>query len=326
MSYRLPLAKAGLLALLATTAAAPAAFAACEGGYPNKPVNIIIPFPAGSATDTAARKVADGLRQALGQNFLVENMPGADGTVAARRVAGAEADGYTLFITTNTTHAVNPNVYRELPYDPVKDFAGVGGIMRISYLLAVPGTSEAKDFASFLEAAKAAGKPLTYGSGNMGGQVSGELLRARTGLDLVNVPYRGTPQGLADLAGGRIDIFFPDPASALGLIDQIKVLGVTGPNRVGSMPDVPTLAEQGVADYAVAAWVAAFAPDGTPEAVISCLNDNLNTALSDGPTVEFFGSIGGEVMKTTPKELEEFVVAEIPRWKEMVEIAKIEKR
>lgn len=315
-----------LAALLAGMAGATAAHAACEGGYPSKPVTIIVPFPAGSATDTAARRIGEGLRQSLGQNFLVENAPGADGTVAARRVADAPPDGYTLFVTTNTTHAVNPSVYRQLPYDPVKDFAPVGGIMRISYLLAVPATSPHKTFDEFRAAAKASTKPLTYGSGNMGGQVSGELLRQRLGIDLVNVPYRGTPQGLADLAGGRIDVFFPDPASALGLIDQIRVLGVTGPKRVGSMPDVPTLEEQGVENYGVAAWVAAFAPDGTPDAVLNCLNSSLNAALADPATIEFIGSIGGEIMATTPAELGAFVSDEIVRWKELVEVAKIEKR
>lgn len=326
MSGILRPAGAGLVVLVASAMAATQAMAACEGGYPTKPVTIIVPFPAGSATDTAARRIGESLRQSLGQNFLVENVPGADGTVAARRAADAEADGYTLFVTTNTTHAVNPSVYRELPYDPVKDFAPVGGIMRISYLLAVPATSPHKSFDEFRAAAQAGGTPMTYGSGNMGGQVSGELLRQRLGIDLVNVPYRGTPQGLADLAGGRIDIFFPDPASALGLIDQIRILGVTGPKRVGSMPDIPTLAEQGVEDFSVAAWVVAFAPDGTPDAVVSCLNTSLNAALADQETVDFIGSIGGEVMRMTPAELGGFVSDEIVRWKELVEVAKIEKR
>lgn len=305
--------------------AATAAHADC-GAYPAGPVTIVVPFPAGSATDTAARRVAESLRADLGQNFLVENMPGADGTVAARHVAAASPDGQTLFITTNTTHAANPAIYAELPYDPQADFAAVGGVMRISYMLAISRDNPATTFEEFIEQARSASAPLTFGSGNMGGRVSGELLKARLGIDMVDVPYRGTPQGLTDLIAGRIDAFFPDPASAAGVIDQIRVLGATGPDRIGSMPDIPTIAELGVQDYAVAAWVAAFAPAGTPDAVVACLNTSLNTALQDAATIEFMGTIGAETMPTTPEGLADFVASEIESWAELVEIAKIERK
>lgn len=302
-----------------------AAAAACDA-YPRQPVNIIVPFPAGSATDTAARRVAEDLRARLGQNVLVENMPGADGTVAARRVATSTPDGYTLFITTNTTHAANPAIYEQLPYDPQGDFAPIGGIMRISYMFAVNKDNPANSIAEFVEEAKGSATPKSFGSGNMGGQVSGELLKARLDFEMTNVPYRGTPQGLTDLIAGRIDVFFPDPASALGVMDQIKVLGITGPERVGTLPDVPTIAEQGVEDYSVAAFVAAFAPAGTPEPVVSCLNEALNAGLNEAAMVEFLRSIGAEAMVMTPTELETFVGEEIERWEELVEIAGIERK
>jgi tripartite-type tricarboxylate transporter receptor subunit TctC len=301
------------------------AFAACKG-YPAKPVNIIVPFPAGSATDTAARRISEELRQTLGQNFLVENMPGADGTVAARRVAAAEADGHTLFITTNTTHAANPAIYGELPYDPQADFDSIGGILRISYMLAVNKDNPANTLSEFIDEAKASAQPKSYGSGNMGGQVSGELLKERLDFEMVNVPYRGTPQGLTDLIANRIDVFFPDPASALGVMDQIKILGITGPERISTMPDIPTIAEQGVEGYSVAAFVAAFAPAQTPDTVVSCLSDALTGALGNPDIVEFIQSIGAEPMIMTPGELDTFVADEIVRWKELVEIAGIERK
>jgi len=309
---------------LGATLSAAAAQAQCIS-YPSAPVTIVVPFPAGSATDTVARRVAESLRTDLGQNFLVENLPGADGTVAARRVASADPDGLTLFVTTNTTHAANPAIYTELPYDPQEDFEAVGGIMRISYMLALGPDNPATTFDEFVEQARNASPPLTYGSGNMGGRVSGELLKARLGIDMVNVPYRGTPQGLTDLIAGRIDAFFPDPASAAGVIEQIQVLGATGPARIASMPDVPTISELGVEDFAVAAWVAAFAPAGTSEEIVSCLNTTLNAALQDADTIEFMGSIGAETMPTSPEELDAFVASEIERWVELVEIAGIER-
>ncbi len=312
-------------ALAAGVVWAGAAFAACDG-FPQQPINIIVPFPAGSATDTAARRVAEDLRARLGRNVLVENMPGADGTVAARKVASSAPDGYTLFITTNTTHAANPAIYEQLPYDAQKDFAPIGGIMRISYMFAVNKDNPANTIAEFVETAKASATPKSFGSGNMGGQVSGELLKARLGFEMANVPYRGTPQGLTDLIAGRIDVFFPDPASALGVMDQIKVLGITGPTRVSTLPDVPTIAEQGVEDYSVAAFVAAFAPVGTPEPVVACINEAMNAGLGEPAMIEFLQSIGAEPMVMTPAELAIFVGEEIERWKELVAIARIERK
>lgn len=314
-----------LVLALGSALTAGAANAEC-GSYPAGPVTIVVPFPAGSATDTVARRIAESLRADLGQNFLVENMPGADGTVAARHVAAADPDGQTLFVTTNTTQAANPAIYNELPYDPQADFEAVGGIMRISYMLAINLDNPATTFEEFVEQARNASTPLTFGSGNMGGRVSGELLKARLGIDMVNVPYRGTPQGLTDLIAGRIDVFFPDPASAAGVIEQIRVLGATGPDRIGSMPDVPTISELGVEDYSVAAWVAAFAPAGTPGEIVTCLNTSMNEALEDPETIEFMGSIGAEIMPTSPEGLAEFVASEIESWAELVEIANIERK
>lgn len=314
-----------LALVIGSAMAASAANAAC-GDYPAGPVTIVVPFPAGSATDTVARRVAESLRADLGQNFLVENMPGADGTIAARHVAGASPDGQTLFVTTNTTHAANPAIYSELPYDPQADFEPVGGIMRISYMLAINLDNPATTFDEFVENARNASAPLTFGSGNMGGRVSGELLNARLGIEMIDVPYRGTPQGLTDLIAGRIDVFFPDPASAAGVIEQIRVLGATGPDRIGSMPDVPTISELGVEDYSVAAWVAAFAPAGTSGEIVSCLNTSLNEALQDQETIEFMGTIGAETMPTSPEGLADFVAAEIESWAELIEIADIERK
>ncbi|KUL96463.1 hypothetical protein DK26_06595 [Bosea sp. WAO] len=296
--------------------------------FPQRPVTLIVPFPAGSATDAVARKVGEGLQRHLGQGFIVENKAGADGIIAARQVAGAAPDGYTLLITTNTTHAANPSIYRQLPYDPKKDFAPIGGIIRIPYMLAVRADFPASDFAGFLKAAKAANPPLSYGSGNTGGRASGELLKSLLGFDMVNVPYRGTPQAMTDLIGGRIDVFFPDPASALGMVQEkrFKVLAVTGPKRIASLPELPTLMELGVRDFNIVAWVAAFAPAGTPQPVVQKLNTALNTLLREPEMIAFVNQIGSEILSTSPAELGTFVEEDARRWVDLVEIAKIERK
>jgi len=296
--------------------------------YPQRPVTLVVPFPAGSATDAVARKVAEGLQAELGQGFVVENKAGADGIVAARAVASAQPDGYTLFITTNTTHTANPSIYRELPYNPKTDFSPIGGIIKISYILAARPDLPADDFAGFIRLAKESKQPLSYGSGNTGGRASGEMLKSRLGFDMVNVPYRGTPQALTDLIGGRIDIFFPDPASALGMIAErkFKVFAVTGSKRVKTLPNVPTVAELGVPDFDISAWVAAFAPASTPAPIVTRLNEALNKVLHKPEMIAFIDQIGSDPFPTSPSELAAFVEQDAKRWVEIVEVAKIERK
>ncbi|MGY6251406.1 Bug family tripartite tricarboxylate transporter substrate binding protein [Bosea thiooxidans] len=296
--------------------------------YPNRPVTIVVPFPAGSATDSVARRVSEGLQRKLGQGFVIENKAGADGIIASRQVASATADGYTLLITTNTTHSANPSIYRQLPYDPKKDFAPVGGIIRIPFILAIRPGFPAKDFAGFVKAAKEASPSLSYGSGSMGSRASAELLKARLGFDMTHVPYRGSPQAMTDLIGDRIDVFFPDPASALGMIQEKRfpVLAVTGPKRVPTLPDTPTLMELGVPDFNIVAWVAAFAPAGTPQPIVARLNGALDELLREPDMIAFVNQIGSEILATTPAELGAYVDEDAARWVHLVEIAKIEKK
>jgi tripartite-type tricarboxylate transporter receptor subunit TctC len=317
----------GLLLAATMTLGAPQASAQSET-FPQRPITIVVPFPAGSATDAVARKVGEGWQKLLGQSVVIENKAGADGIIAARQVAGATPDGYTLLITTNTTHSANPNIYRQLPYDAKKDFSAVGGIIRIPFFLATRVDFPAEDFAGFVKAAKAASPPISYGSGSTGSRASGELLKSRMGFDMVHVPYRGSPQALTDLIGGRIDVFFPDPASALGMLQEkkFKALGVTGPKRIPTLPDIPTLMELGVPNFNIVAWVGALAPAGTPAPVVTRLNTALNTWLRDPEMVAFVERIGSEMLPTTPQELATYIDEDTVRWAELVEIAKIEKK
>ncbi|GGF53534.1 ABC transporter substrate-binding protein [Azorhizobium oxalatiphilum] len=296
--------------------------------YPQRAVTLVVPFPAGSATDAVARKVGEGLQKALGQPFIIDNRAGAGGLIAVRHVITAKPDGYTLMIATNTTHAANPSIYKSLPYDPKKDFTPIGGIIRIPYLVAVRADSPANTLAEFVQVARAAKSPLSYGTGNTGGRASGELLKARLGFDMMEVPYRGSPQAITDLIGGHIDVCFPDPASALSLLHEkkFKVLAVTGPKRVPSLPDVPTVMESGAPDYSIVAWVGAFAPAGTPQPIVEKLNAAINAQLRDPAMVEFINQIGAEVFATTPARLSSYVEEDTRRWAELVELAKIPRK
>lgn len=315
----------GISACLALLLFAPAV---AQDGFPTRPVTVVVPFPAGSATDAVARKLAENLREQLGQSFVVENRAGADGIVAARAVAGAAPDGYTLLVTTNTTHSANPSIYRQLPYDPEKDFTSVGGIIKIPFMLAVRPEFPAGDLAGFLKAAKAANPKLSYGSGNTGSRASGEMLKSRAGIDMLHVPYRGSPQAITDLIGGRIDVFFPDPASGLGMIQEgkMKILAITGDKRVKTLPDVPTMEEQGVPNYRIVAWVAMFGPAGLPTAVTTKLNEAINKSLAEPDMTSFVDKIGSDLFPTSPAGLAAFVKEDAARWVEIVETAQIERK
>ena len=321
---------AGAVAALAALAfiAAAAGPLAAQDSYPVRPVTVIVPFPAGSATDGVARKLAEGLREQLGQSFVVENRAGADGIVAARAVASAQPDGYTLFVTTNTTHSANPAIYRQLPYDPEKDFTPVGGIITIPFMLAVRPEFPANDLAGFLKAAREANPKLSYASGNTGSRASGEMLKSRTGIDMLHVPYRGSPQALTDLIGGRIDVFFPDPASGLGMIQdkKIKILAITGDKRVKSIPGVGTMEEQGVPNYRIVAWVAMFGPANLPAAITAKLNGAINKVLAQPDFAGFVEQIGSDLFRTEPAGLAAFLKEDAKRWVEIVETAQIERK
>ena len=300
--------------------------AALAETWPSRAVMLVIPFPAGSATDSVARKLAEGWSAAFNQPFIVENKPGADGIIAARAVARAEGDGYTLFITTNTTHSANPNIYTALPYDPEKDFAPIGGIMKIPMVLAVRANSPANDLASFVKLAQE--KQMSFGSGNTSSRGAAELFKARIGATMLHVPYRGTPQAITDLLGGSIDFMFPDPSSAAGPIQggQLKLLGVASAQRLNQYPNVPTIAESGYPGFEMVAWVGAFAPARTPPEIVTRLNAEMKKILARPDMLTYFDTIGAQVYATTPAELLAYEREDRTRWAQIVDIAKIEKK
>lgn len=317
----------GIPAVLVLLAAAFSAAAAAEP-YPSQRLTLIVPFPPGSATDSVTRHLAESIRSATNVPVVVENKPGADGNLAALAVLKAEPDGYTAFVTTNSTQAANVSLFNSLPYDPKTDFAPVAGIMTIPMMLTVKPDFPAGTVAEFVEVAKKRQKPLSFGSGNTSSRGAAELFRFREGIDLQHVPYRGMPQALTDLMGGQIDCVFADPASAQGLVQdgKLRVLAVTSSKRLETMPELPTIAESGLPGYELTAWVGVFVRAKTPTEIVTRLN-SLVTAFVNSPEArKYLVAVGATPFPSTPQELGAFQETDTRRWAEIVETAKIEKK
>jgi tripartite-type tricarboxylate transporter receptor subunit TctC len=296
--------------------------------YPSRRINLIVPFPAGSATDAVTRRLAESIGAATNATVLVENKPGADGNLAALSVLKAEADGYTVFVTTNSTQAANVNLFNSMPYDPARDFAPVAGIMTIPMMLTVKAEFPARNVAEFVALAKAREKPLSFGSGNTSSRGAAELFRSRAGIAMQHVPYRGMPQALTDVLSGEIDCVFADPASAQGLVQdgRLRVLAVTSNERLAAMPGVPTVAEAGLRESDLTAWVGVFVRAGTPAEIIARLNQLTTAFVTREETKAYLESVGAKPFRATPEELRAFQEADTKRWAEIVAIAKIEKK
>ncbi|MBK9607954.1 MAG: tripartite tricarboxylate transporter substrate binding protein [Betaproteobacteria bacterium] len=233
-------------------------------------------------------------------------------------------------MTTNSSHGVNPAIYNQLPYDPEKDFEPVGGIMRIPQLLGVRADFPADDVAGFVKVARerAATKGLSFGTGNTSSRVAAELLKASAKIDMIDVPYRGTPQALQDLVGGQIDMFFADPFAAAGFVNAgtIKALAVTDTTRVPLLPKVPTMTEAGFKDVLLVSWAAAFVPAKTDPAIVERLNKEINNTLAKPQTKEYLHKMGATPLPMSSAELRGFVHSEIARWAKLAEIARIPKK
>lgn len=298
--------------------------------FPSKPIKLILPFPAGSATDGVSRYIAAELQKNLGQPIVIDNQPGADGIIAAQAAKRAAPDGYTLFVSTNSAHGVNSAIYASLPYDPEKDFDPVAGFIQIPQLMVVRTDFPANDVATFVKLGKerAAGKELTFGSGNTSSRVAAELVKLSGKIPMTEIPYKGTPQALQDLVGGQIDMFFADPFAAMGLITggKVKALAIADTARLPAFPNIPTMAEAGLPDVMVVSFVAVFAPAKTDPAIVDKLNREINKVLELPKTKEYLQKVGATPLLMSPAELRKFVAGEIVRWGKLVEIAGIPKK
>jgi tripartite-type tricarboxylate transporter receptor subunit TctC len=291
-------------------------------GYPSKPVRILLGFPPGQATDLLARAVATELSKTLGQNFVVENRPGAAGIIATEMAVKATPDGYTLLATSSGPLAVNPSLYSKLPYDVSRDLAMVSGLGIVPYAVIVPPASSIRNIGEFLAAAKANPGKLNYASGGSGvtNHLATESFKLAAGIDIQHVPYKGGPAGVADVVGGRMDMMFETLAGTLPLIREgrLRAIAVSSAQRASALPDTPTISESGVPGFSAVPWVAMAAPIKVPAAIISKLNAEINKILKGPEIAARYAALGTEPMVMTPAELEAYLKSETAKWAQAV--------
>ena len=302
------------------------ATAALAQDFPAKPITFVVPFAAGSATDQIARAIGQSVTEQSKQAVVVENKPGASGFLAASAVAKAPADGYTVLITTNTTHAANEHLYKTLPYDPVKDFAPVTLLGRGGQIMIVNPNVQANSVAEFIALAKKQPGKLTFGSGSSSSRIAGELLQQMANIQILHVPYKSNPLAITDLLGGQIDMMITDTTTGLPQVKggKVRALGVTAPKRIALAPDIPTIDEAGVKGYEMGYWFAAYVPAKTPPAVVKRLNELMVAATKSATARTFYEGSGTDPVVSTPEELAKFQTAESQKWGRIVKAANIQ--
>jgi tripartite-type tricarboxylate transporter receptor subunit TctC len=294
--------------------------------YPSRTVTILTPFAAGSVTDAAARVLAQALQETLGQPFVVENRAGAGGLLAAKAVATAPHDGYTLLLTTNSTHSAANGLYKNVPYDPIKDFTPVARIGSFSSFVGVTPDKPYQSMQALVAYAKANPGKLSYGVGNSTSQIVMEALKKRTGTDILKVPYRSNPMVMTDLIGGQIQIMVADFNTGLPQMKAGKVhaLAVLTRTRHPSLPDVPTLSETVMPGYHILAWAGMFGPASLPPEVVKTLAAAVHKALETPAVRQRFMSSGTDIYWSGPEEFDAFVKSELVSWTAMIKEAGIE--
>ncbi len=294
--------------------------------FPSKPITIIVGSSPGSTTDGLARAMGLQFTKETGQPVIVDNRAGAFGGIAAQAVARAAPDGYTLFITTNTTQAANPHLFKKLSYDPIKDFAPVGQLVQGYMLMVVNPAVKAQTVGEFIALAKKEPGKLSFGSGSSSARVATELFQHLTGTQLNYVPYKANPPAVLDLVGGQTDMMIVDLTTSLPQVKagKLRALGVSSPKRSPLVPGVPTIAESGIPGYEAYHWNALYAPAATPAPVIKRLNELLRSAMATEPLRQFAENNGMEVAATSPEELVRFQLAELERWGKTIKAAGIQ--
>lgn len=314
-----------LAALTAAIAVAP--LLAQAQAFPEKPITFVVPFAAGTATDQIARALGTQITAETKQAVVIDNKAGASGFIASQSVAKAPADGYTVLITTNTTHAANEHLFKKLPYDPVKDFAPVAALGKGGQIMVVNPSFPAKSVAEFIALAKKEPGKYSFGSGSSSSRMAGELLQQMADIKLLHVPYKSNTLAVTDLLGGQINMMITDTATGLPQVKagKLRALGFSSSTRSALAPDVPTIAEAGVKGYEMGYWFAAYAPAKTPPAVVKRLNELLvKAAKSEAAKTAFYEPTGTEVFTSSPEELAKFQSGESQKWGRIVKAAGIE--
>lgn len=325
-----PVAARRLLTLglcITASAAVMLPVAAHAQAFPTRPITLVVPYPAGGATDTLARILNTALSQRLGQPVIVENKPGAGTAIGATGVANAAPDGHTLLISSNTTFTVNPALKRSLPYDPLKSFESIGLIGSSPLVLLAHPSVAATNVQELVALSKAQPNKLSFGSFGVGttAHLAGEIFKVMTGANLLHVPYRGSAPAMADLIGGQIPLSFDTNVAALPQIQagKVKALAVTSAQRSPTLPDVPTVAEAGFPEYDLVPWVVLVAPRGLPAAVRTRLSEALKAAVDDPATRAALTKSGLDVAWQPGSVYDQRVARELPLLRAYVHKANI---
>ena len=297
--------------------------------YPTKTIRLIVPLTTGAGADIAARIIAQRMSEHWKQPVIVDNRPGAGGQIGTSAVVKAEPDGHTLLVQ-SSSHSANPAIYRNLPYDPLKDLVDVAILGKTPYVMVSAGNGPYRSLKALIEAAKAKPGELAFSSAGLGTSthLAAEYLIGMAGVRMIHVPFKGSPEALQDVLGGRSAFYMAPVNVALGLLKDGKLnpLGVSTRTRAELLPQVPTLAEQGLPDYEVTLWFGLWAPSGTPPTVVQKLNVSINAIVQEPPMREQFARLGMQPAPMKPEEFGRFVRAEIDVYKRIVKQAGIEQQ
>jgi len=305
-----------------------ASAAPAQTAYPNRTITLVLPFAAGSGTDTTTRIISQHLGVALGVGIVIDNKPGANGMIAATYVARAAPDGYTLFVTTNTTHSANPFLLKTLTYDPVKDFAPIARTGDLPFMLVINLDLPVKNVAELVAYGKANPGKLTYASGSSSSIVSGATFAHNAGIDMLHVPYKSSPPALNDVIGGRISMIFIDVLTGLPHVkgNALRALAVTTKERSPLVPELPTMQEAGVPDFDISSWQGYFAPANTPKEIVTRLNAEIRKIVEKPEIKAQLATLGMDAFSGTPEQLGTFVDEQLVLWERLIKNAGIEKQ
>ena len=287
-----------------------------QSSYPTRPVTIVVPFGAGSGTDVMARTLADELSKKVGQPVVVENRPGGASIPAAEYVARARPDGYTLFMGGNTTHSANPHLFKELRYDPLKDFTPISRLATAGAVLVVSPKSGLTSIADLVKAAKADPGKLTYGASNSGSQIAAERIKREYGIDMIRVPYKSTPQAMTDVIGGTLTMTLVDVAAALSAVKngQVRALAISSATRTPLMPDVATMQELGVKEFDLTFWNGLFGPAKMPADIANRLSKETAEIMTTDQMKRRLSALGLDAAPLPASEMDGYIKTELGKW------------
>lgn len=293
--------------------------------YPSKPVRLVIPFAAGSATDSAGRVVAQALSQRLGQSVVVDNRAGANGQIAALLVASSPADGYTLFMTTNSTHSANPHLYKTLPYDPIRDFEPVARVGTLAFMLVVNPELPVGNTREFIAYTLAHPGQISYATASTASLIGAETINAMAHTDMVGVSYKASPQAILDLVAGRLQLMVADFATAIPHVrtGKLKVLGVTTAKPSALLPGVPPIAET-LKGYDMTSWNGLFVPAKTPPEIVARLEKETLATLAQADVKDRLASLGYDVEPMNAVAFKRYVGEQLDTWGKLIRAAKIQ--